>query len=81
MTSLIEPTVLKLTNQYHPNEKSSLEYLKIVHLPILLCIYLTPLSKLIKSFPYVKYMYADDIEIHADCQQSSNTHLKYCLTN
>ena len=49
--------------------------------PILLCIYLLPLSKLIKSFPTVKYnIYADDIEIHADCHQSSNIHLQACLT-
>ena len=25
-------------------------------------------------------MYADDIEIHADCHQSSNIHLQACLT-
>ena len=37
--------------------------------PILFCIYLRPFSKLIKSFPSVKYnMYADDIEINTDCQ-------------
>ena len=43
--------------------------------------YLLPLSKLIKSFPTVKYnIYADDIEIHADCHQSSNIHLQACLT-
>ena len=45
--------------------------------PILFCIYILPLSKLIKSFPIVKYnMYADDIQIHADCHQSSNIHLQ-----
>ena len=49
--------------------------------PILFCIYLLPLSKLIKSFPTVKYnIYADDIEIHADCHQSSKIHLQACLT-
>ena len=79
ITSLTEHTLLKLTNQYHPNAKSSLEYLPQGSSlsPILICIYLLPLSKLIKSFPTVKYnIYAEDIEIHADCHQSSNIHLQ-----
>ena len=49
--------------------------------PILLCIYLLMLSKLIKSFPSVKYyIYAEDIEIHAYYHLSSNIHLRLCLT-
>ena len=48
---------------------------------ILFCVYLLILSKLIISIPTVKYnIYADDIEIHADCHQSSNIHLQACLT-
>ena len=48
---------------------------------ILFCIYLLPINKLIKSFPTVKYnIYTDDIEIHADCHQSSNIHIQACIT-
>ena len=46
--------------------------------PILFCIYLLPLSKLIKSFPTVKYnIYADDIQIHADCHQYSHSSMSH----
>ena len=49
--------------------------------PILFCIYIPPINKLVKSFLSVKYnMYADDIEIHTDCHKSSNIHLQACLT-
>ena len=59
-------------------QRSSLSPIEVY---ILFCIYLLPLSKLIKSFPSVKYnIYADDIEIHADYYQSSNIHLQSCLT-
>ena len=73
--------MLKLINYYHLNAKSSLEYLKdrLPHLYFSVFTY-SPLSKLIKYFPSLKYnIYADDIKIHADCHQSSNIHLQSFL--
>ena len=50
--------------------------------------YYIPILHIIKSFHSVKYniyaninIYADDIEIHADCHQSSHFHLQSCFTS